>query len=207
MVTEPSQVDLLITIRDDADEDTTGNLRHSDPAAANLGSHGSVASGPRPRSPDDSITNATNASIFAQQVAAAQSAQQHAQAAAALNRTTMPNSVIPGHETTMGDAATLPVRGSGPVSFHDEAVAEEGAARAGAQGSRPCSPDSSARPVDLMVDMVKGGVLVRSSAPGEGATSGTTDNVPLESSNGPMPRWNKPSPYKQLPTKEGESCV
>ena len=228
MVTEPSQVDLLITIRDDNDDDVTGNLRHSEPSGGNLGSHGSIASGgihhQRERgtgSPDADTSNATNASILARQIAVAQAQAQsaqahHAQAAAMLNRPGLRDSPTP-----LSEAATLPVRGGGdagprPVSFHEEPGPDGPPAAAAPFSSSPSSrPASPGRPVDLMVDMVKGGgVLVRSSTPSaEGAVGGAPEpQEPAAGSappagNGPLPRWNRSSPYRQIPSKEGESCV
>ena len=222
--TEPSQVDLLITIRDDSEDDVTGNLR-SDAPSGNYESRGSLASGGNQRiSPDEGATNATNASILARQIAVAQAqaqaqaqaAQQssqhhwqpthhipsahshHAQAAAALNRPTM--SAKPKTQATGGavgeSAGTPPVRRT--VSY--DATADGGGAAAAA---RPGSP--SGRPVDLMVDMVRGGVLVRN--PMDGVDEPSDLGAGKQPGNGSVPMWSRTSPYKKLPSKEGESCV
>ena len=226
--TEPSQVDLLITIRDDTDDDATGNLR-SDAPSGNFGSRGSLTSGgPQRLSPDEGATNATNASILARKIAAAQAqaqaaqAQQqefqlqqqqqqqqqpnhvqgthphHAQVAAALNRPIIP----PATEATEATSSP-PVRRT--VSYDATA---DGAVGPGAGGGRSCSP--AGRPVDLMMDMVRGGVLVRNpmdgvEEPRELAGSGGGGGA--GPGNGTVAMWSRKSPYKRLQSKEGESCV
>ena len=217
--TEPSQVDLLITIRDDSEDDVTGNLR-SDAPSGNYDSRGSLASGGNQRiSPDEGATNATNASILARQIAVAQAqahaqaqaAHQpsqhhqpppthhipaahphHAQAVAALNRPTIPPK--PATQASGEGTGTPPVRRT--VSY--DATADGAAAAA-----RPNSP--SGRPVDLMVDMVRGGVLVRN--PMDGVEEPSDLGAGKQPGNGSVPMWSRTSPYKKLPSKEGESCV
>ena len=197
--TEPSQVDLLITIRDDSedDQDQSRNLR-SEPQSGNYGSHGSLNSGHLRPSPDEGMANTTNASILARQIAAVQAAQAAQAAAAQAHHNQAANTLnkqISSSAGTQSNAET-PVR---------RTVSYDATASAGSHGSPAGTGSTSPRPVDLMVDMVRGGVLVRN--PMDAVDNNEPPGATALPGNGTIPMWSRTSPYKKLPSKEGESCV
>lgn len=152
-----THVDLLITIRDDCDDDIGANLRSE---AVSHGSRASLNSANRPSPEEVHLVGLNNP-----------------QASNALRRTISTPSEAQNEARRRVPGPTVGTQTGNPASFGQ------------------VSPSN--RPVDLMVDMVKGNVRVRNTDP---------DNGNGISGNG-SPPWTQDSPYNRMARDESESSV